>query len=92
MPLPSLQLGGGWQYSKCDRVKGGSLSIGQGLGLITRFGSLTESDKKQSAGLLQVGQQLGIQAAIYSADDEADLWQKLRETNAIVHNRACNYL
>lgn len=55
------------------------LGIGQGLGLITRFGSMTESVKEQSASLLAVGQQLGLQGAIYSSGDEADLWQKLRE-------------
>lgn len=55
------------------------LGIGQGLGLITRFQSLTESVKKQSAGLLEVGRQLGLEGAIYSAGDEADLWQKLQK-------------
>jgi len=39
---------------------------------------MTESVKKQSSGLF-AGQQLGLQGAIYSADDEVDLWQKLRE-------------
>jgi glycolate oxidase FAD binding subunit len=55
------------------------LGIGRGLGLIARFQSVTESVKQQSAGLLEVGQQLGLQGAIYSAGDEAHLWQTLRE-------------
>lgn len=56
-----------------------SLELGKGLGLITRFQSMKESVEKQLAGLLEVGQQLGLQGAIYSAGDEAELWQKLRE-------------
>lgn len=56
-----------------------SLGIGQGFGLLTRFQSIPESVKQQSASLLQLGQQLGLQGAIYSAGDEADLWQKLQQ-------------
>ncbi len=55
------------------------LGIGQGFGLLTRFQSIPESVKQQSAALLQVGQQLGLQGAVYSAGDEADLWQKLQQ-------------
>lgn len=55
------------------------LGIGQGLGFITRFQSIPESVKQQSTTLLQLGQQLGLQGAIYAAGDEADLWQKIRE-------------
>ena len=55
------------------------LGIGQGLGLITRFQSLTQSVNRQQSGLLELGKQLGLQGAIYEAGDEADLWQKLRE-------------
>lgn len=55
------------------------LGIGQGLGLIARFQSMTESVNQQSAGLLEEGQQLGLYSAIYSAGDEAELWQKVRE-------------
>jgi len=54
------------------------LGIGEGLGLITRFQSMTESVKEQSTRLLEVGQQLGLQGMLYSAGDEAELWQKLR--------------
>ncbi len=55
------------------------LGIGQGLGLVTRFASMTESVKEQSNRLMEVGQRLGLQGDLYSAGDESDLWQKLRE-------------
>lgn len=54
------------------------LGIGQGLGLMARFQSMTESVKQQSAGLLELGKQLGLQGAIYDGD-ETDLWQKVGE-------------
>jgi glycolate oxidase FAD binding subunit len=56
-----------------------NLGLGNGLGLIARFQSIVESVKEQSNRLLSVGEKLGLQGAIYSAADEADLWQKLRE-------------
>jgi len=55
------------------------LGLGNGLGLIARFQSIVESVKEQSNRLLSVGEKLGLQGAIYSAADEANLWQKLRE-------------
>jgi glycolate oxidase FAD binding subunit len=55
------------------------LGLGNGLGLIACFQSIVESVKEQSNRLLSVGEKLGLQGAIYSATDEADLWQKLRE-------------
>ncbi len=55
------------------------LGLGKGLGLIARFQSIVESVKEQSNRLLSVGEKLGLQGAIYSATDEANLWQKLRE-------------
>jgi len=55
------------------------LGFGKGLGLIARFQSIVESVKEQSNRLLSVGEKLGLEGAIYSAADEADLWQKLRE-------------
>ncbi len=55
-----------------------SLGIGQGLGLIASFASMTESVKEQSTRLIDVGEKLGLKGGLYSADDEADLWQKLR--------------
>ena len=57
-----------------------SLGIGRGLGFVTRFQSMSESVEQQSAGLLQLGQQLGLQGAIYS--NEAELWQKLQQIKA----------
>ncbi len=54
------------------------LDIGQGLGLIVQFQSMAESVRQQSASLLELGQQLGLQGASYSAIDEAQLWQKLQ--------------
>jgi glycolate oxidase FAD binding subunit len=54
-----------------------NLDIGKGLGLVTRFGSLSESVKQQSSGLVEVGQKLGLQSATYTDRDEAELWQQL---------------
>lgn len=56
-----------------------SLGLGKGLGLIARFQSISESVKEQSNRLLEVGQKLGLDGAIYSDGDEATLWQRLRE-------------
>jgi glycolate oxidase FAD binding subunit len=56
-----------------------NLGLGKGLGLISRFQSIVESVKEQSNRLLSVGEKLGLQGTIYSAADEADLWQKLEE-------------
>lgn len=55
------------------------LGIGQGLGLMTRFQSMTESVEQQSAAILELGKQLGLQGIIYQSDDESDLWQKLQQ-------------
>jgi glycolate oxidase FAD binding subunit len=55
------------------------LGLGAGLGLIVRFESISESVKEQSNRLLAVGEKLGLDGAIYSAADEADLWQRLPE-------------
>ncbi len=56
-----------------------SLGLSKGLGLIARFQSIGESVKEQSNRLLAVGQKLGLNGAIYSDEDEATLWQRLRE-------------
>ncbi len=56
-----------------------NLGLGKGMGLITRFQSVTESVKQQSTRLLEVGQTLGLQCSSYSGTDEAELWQKLAE-------------
>lgn len=55
-----------------------SLGLGQGLGLIARFQSINESVKEQSNRVLEVGQKLGLDGAIF-ADDEANLWQRLQK-------------
>jgi len=56
-----------------------NLGLGKGLGLIARFQSIVESVNEQSNRLLEVGEKLGLEGTIYSATDEADLWQKLQE-------------
>lgn len=56
-----------------------SLGLGQGLGLIARFQSISESVKEQSNRVLEVGQKLGLDGAIFADDDEANLWQRLQE-------------
>lgn len=55
------------------------LGIGQGMGLMVRFQSVTESVQEQSSRLLEVGQQLGLQGTLYQDNDEAHLWQSLPE-------------
>jgi glycolate oxidase FAD binding subunit len=56
-----------------------SLNLGQGLGLIARFQSIRESVKEQSNRVLEVGQKLGLDGAIFADIDEANLWQRLQE-------------
>lgn len=56
-----------------------SLGLGQGLGLIARFQSISESVKEQSNRVLEVGQKLGLDGAIFADGDEANLWQRLQE-------------
>jgi glycolate oxidase FAD binding subunit len=55
------------------------VGLGQGLGLMVRFQSVTESVKEQSSRLLEVGEKLGLQGIIYTDADEANLWQLLPE-------------
>lgn len=55
------------------------LGLGKGMSLITRFQSVTESVKEQSARLLEVGETLGLQGSSLSGDEEANLWQQLEE-------------
>jgi glycolate oxidase FAD binding subunit len=66
-----------------------NLGLGQGLALITRFQNICESVKEQSHRLLQVGQKLGLDGAIYVDIDEAHLWQRLQEQ---IHNTVTNSL
>ncbi|MDZ8109129.1 MAG: FAD-binding oxidoreductase [Nostoc sp. DedQUE12a] len=56
-----------------------TLGLGQGLGLIARFQSISESVKEQSNRVLEVGQKLGLDGAIYVDGDEANLWERLQE-------------
>ncbi|AFY88088.1 MAG: hypothetical protein CLLPBCKN_001892 [Chroococcidiopsis cubana SAG 39.79] len=55
-----------------------TIGIGQGLGLMVRFQSLSASVREQTARLVEMGQQLGLQSTTYSDADEADLWQQLQ--------------
>lgn len=55
------------------------LNLGQGMGLMVRFQSVTESVKEQSSRLLEVGQTLGLKGTLYTDADEATLWQSLPE-------------
>ncbi|MEO8891471.1 MAG: FAD-binding oxidoreductase, partial [Coleofasciculaceae cyanobacterium] len=54
------------------------LGFAQGMGLIVRFQSVTESVKEQSSRLLSVGEKLGLKGTIYN-DDNEQLWQSLSE-------------
>ena len=55
------------------------LGFAQGMGLMVRFQSVTDSVKEQSSRLLEVGQQLGLQGTLYTDANEANLWQSLQE-------------
>ncbi|MDZ7961146.1 MAG: FAD-binding oxidoreductase [Aulosira sp. DedQUE10] len=56
-----------------------SLGLGKGLGLIARFQSISESVNEQANRLLEVGQKLGLEGAIYVVEEEVSLWQRLPE-------------
>lgn len=51
------------------------LDFGNGIGLMIRFESVTESVKEQATKLVSIGQQLGLKANSYSDADETTLWQ-----------------
>lgn len=53
------------------------LGIGQDMGLMVRFQSVTQSVTQQSSRLLEVGQQLGLKGTLYADAQEANLWQSL---------------
>ncbi|MEA5582453.1 FAD-binding oxidoreductase [Nodularia harveyana UHCC-0300] len=55
------------------------LGLNQGLGLMVRFQSISESVTEQSNRLLAVGEKLGLNGTIYLHEHEASLWQRLRE-------------
>ncbi|MBD2516046.1 FAD-binding oxidoreductase [Nostoc sp. FACHB-973] len=56
-----------------------SLGLGKGLGLIARFQSISESVKEQSNRVVEVGEKLGLDGAIYVDGHEASLWERLQE-------------
>ncbi|ABA24154.1 FAD linked oxidase-like protein [Trichormus variabilis ATCC 29413] len=56
-----------------------SLELGQGLGLIARFQSISESVQEQSNRLLEVGEKLGLTGVVVSGADESHLWERLSE-------------
>lgn len=55
-----------------------NLGIGQGLGLVVKFQSLSASVKQQATSLLELGQQLHLQSTVYT-DNQAELWQTLQQ-------------
>ena len=57
-----------------------SLGLGKGICLITRFQSVSESVQEQSNRLLEVGQKLGLLGSSVSGNDEANLWQRLKDS------------
>ncbi|QLE57068.1 FAD-binding oxidoreductase [Nostoc sp. TCL26-01] len=54
-----------------------NLGLGQGVGLIARFQSISESVKEQSQRLREWGEKLGLTVAIFADTDESHLWQRL---------------
>jgi glycolate oxidase FAD binding subunit len=55
------------------------LGLGQAMGLMVRFQSVTQSVEEQSSRLLEVGQKLGLQGTLCTDAEEANLWQSLPE-------------
>ncbi|MEB3829562.1 FAD-binding oxidoreductase [Phormidium sp. CCY1219] len=58
------------------------LEMGEGMGLLVRFQSLSDSVEEQSARVLEVGEKLGLNGSAYPESQEADLWRRLREIMA----------
>ncbi|MFN6537034.1 MAG: FAD-binding oxidoreductase [Nostoc sp. EkiNYC01] len=56
-----------------------SLGLGKGLGLIARFQSISESVKEQSNRVVEVGEKLGLDGAIYVDGHETSLWERLQK-------------
>jgi len=54
------------------------LDLGEGVGLMVRFQTITGSVEEQSNQLLEVGDNLGLNSTRYH-DNEAELWQKLKQ-------------
>ena len=53
--------------------------LGEGMGLVANFASLKESVKQQSATLVEVAKQLGLQSSVYTDTKEATFWQELQQ-------------
>ncbi len=53
------------------------LSLGEGMGLMVRFQSLSESVQQQSSRLLEVGKELRLKGNVYSDSEDANLWKSL---------------
>lgn len=60
------------------------LDLGKGVGLIVRFQTVIDSVKEQSKKLLEVGNSLELNSTYYH-DDEAELWNKLKQKICHVH-------
>ena len=56
------------------------LGVGKAIALMVRFQSVAASVKEQSARLLAVGAKLGLQGTAVGESDEADLWQRLKQS------------
>lgn len=61
--------------------------IGEGMGLIARFQSVTASVKEQATRLQSVGQKLGLLCSSYWGTDEAELWQRLQQEMQESHTK-----
>jgi glycolate oxidase FAD binding subunit len=55
------------------------LGLGESMGLIVRFQSVSESVEEQSNQFLAIAQKLGLDGTTYVGEDEVDLWRKLPE-------------
>ncbi|HBE18255.1 MAG TPA: FAD-binding oxidoreductase [Cyanobacteria bacterium UBA11149] len=53
------------------------LNLGEGMGLMVRFQSLSESVQQQSSRLLEVGKELGLTSNLYSDGEDTILWESL---------------
>jgi glycolate oxidase FAD binding subunit len=54
------------------------VQLGDRMGLFVRFQTIPESITAQSNQLIQTAQALGLEAEIYTGEQEAQLWQSLR--------------
>jgi glycolate oxidase FAD binding subunit len=59
------------------------LQLGNNLGLIIRFQSISESIDKQAEYLQSICQQMGLQTIIFEKDNENNLWRKLSDNMSL---------